>query len=118
MPRMGTSMAAKPAWSMAVATACIMPVRQPEAHRLCDPSRNVVSINRTSMAVWLPWRRGSIAQLNPIINGRNVHLPTVTRHPQRSTGPGLYRSGIQPAHHFAQYQPVGLDVDHGDVGEY
>jgi hypothetical protein len=43
MPRIGISTAANPARSIASATASIMPVRMAEAHRLCDPSRNVVS---------------------------------------------------------------------------
>ena len=40
---MGTSIAANPTSSMISATASIMPVRIPEAHKLWDPSRNVVS---------------------------------------------------------------------------
>ncbi len=47
----GTSTAANPARSMDCATASIMPVRMPRAHRLCEPSRNVVSMKRTSMPV-------------------------------------------------------------------
>src|SRR3990172_3064072 len=50
IPVTGTSMASKPARSMNSAVASIMPVRMPRAHRLWDPSRNVVSIKRTSMA--------------------------------------------------------------------
>src|SRR3974377_1951934 len=47
MPRMGTSMAANPARSMDSATASIMPVRIADAHRLCEPSRKVVSTKCT-----------------------------------------------------------------------
>ena len=54
IPLIGTSTAANPAWPMASATAAIMPVRMPDAHRLCDPSRNVVSMKCTSMASSLP----------------------------------------------------------------
>src|SRR3990170_9044110 len=47
----GTSTAANPAWPMSSATASIMPVRIPDAHRLCEPSRNVVSMIRTSLFI-------------------------------------------------------------------
>src|SRR3974390_1954426 len=128
MPRMGTSMAANPARSMDSATASIMPVRIADAHRLCEPSRKVVSTkctfierdHRQLVSVHINRFEHNptpeLATQRDSIEGEgNVHLPTVICNSQRGSGCIFDHRGRKPRRHFAQEESLRRHINQRHV---